>query len=65
LLLVALDGHDEKATVSKKTKKRAKVAYPGMMADGSEEQNSGQRGNPAHIGKERSGAAFGNRGRPK
>ena len=24
-----------------KTKKRAKVAYPGMMGDGTEEQNSG------------------------
>ena len=29
-----------------KTKKRAKVAYPGMMGDGTEEQNLGQRGNP-------------------
>jgi hypothetical protein len=43
-----------------KTKKRAKVAYPGMMGDGTEEQNLGQRGNPkARIGKKEVTAAFG------
>ena len=35
-----------------KTKKRAKVAYPGMMGDGTEEQNLGQRGNPEGAHKE-------------
>jgi hypothetical protein len=33
--------------VGKKTRKRAKVAHPGMMGDGTEEQNLGQSGNPA------------------
>jgi hypothetical protein len=45
-----------------KTKKRAKVAYPGMMGDGTEEQNLGQRGNPgARIKKKEVTAAFGKR----
>src|SRR5271154_1158098 len=45
-----------------KTKKRAKVAYPGMMGDGTEEQNLGQRGNPkARIKKKEVAAAFGKR----
>ena len=43
-----------------KTKKRAKVAHPGMMGDGTEEQNLGQRGNPgARIKKKEVTAAFG------
>jgi hypothetical protein len=43
-----------------KTKKRAKVAYPGMMGDGTEEQNLGQKGNPAaRIKKDEVDAAFG------
>jgi hypothetical protein len=45
-----------------KTKKRAKVRYPGMMGDGTEEQNLGQRGNPgARIKKKEVTAAFGRR----
>jgi hypothetical protein len=45
-----------------KTKKRTKVAYPGMMGDGTEEQNLGQRGNPrARIKKKEVTAAFGKR----
>jgi hypothetical protein len=45
---------------AKKTKKRTKVAYPGMMGDGTEEQNLGQRGNPkARIKKKEVTAAFG------
>jgi hypothetical protein len=45
-----------------KTKKRAKVAYPGMMGDGTEEQNLGQRGNPAaRIKKKEVTAAYGKR----
>ena len=45
-----------------KTKKRAKAAYPGMMGDGTEEQNLGQRGNPAaRIKKKEVAAAFGKR----
>jgi len=43
-----------------KTKKRGKVVYPGMMGDGTEEQNLGQRGNPAaRIKKREVTAAFG------
>ncbi len=29
------------------TKKQSKVVHPGMMGDGTEEQNLGERGNPA------------------
>jgi hypothetical protein len=43
-------------------KKRAKVAHLGMMGDGTEEQNLGQRGNPAaRIKKKEVAAAFGKR----
>jgi hypothetical protein len=42
-----------------KTKKRAKIAHPGMMGDGTEEQNLGERGNPAaRIKKKEVAAAF-------
>jgi hypothetical protein len=45
-----------------KTKKRARVAHPGMMGDGTEEQNLGQRGNPAaRIKKNEVAVAFGKR----
>jgi hypothetical protein len=45
--------------VGKKTRKRAKVAHPGMMGDGTEEQNLGQSGNPAaRIKKKEVVAAF-------
>jgi hypothetical protein len=37
----------KKTPAPHKTKKRAKVAHPGMMGDGTEEQNLGERGNPA------------------
>jgi hypothetical protein len=47
-----------------KIKKRAKVAHPGMMGDGTEEQNLSERGNPAaRIKKNEVTAAF--RKRPK
>ena len=56
----------KKSPAAKKTKKRAKVAYPGMMGDGTEEQNLGQRGNPtARIKKKEVIAAFGKRRRKK
>jgi hypothetical protein len=35
----------KKTPAPHKTKKRAKVAHPGMMGDGTEEQNLGERGN--------------------
>jgi hypothetical protein len=37
----------KKSPPTKGTKKRAKVVHPGMMGDGTEEQNLSERGNPA------------------
>jgi hypothetical protein len=52
----------KKTPAPKKTKQRAKVAHPGMMGDGTEEQNLGERGNPAaRIKKKEVVAAFGKR----
>jgi hypothetical protein len=49
-----------KITTPCDTKKQAKVTHPGMMGDGTEEQNLGERGNPAaRIKKEEVAAAFG------
>jgi hypothetical protein len=43
------------------TRKQAKVTHPGMMGDGTEEQNLNQKGNPAaRIDKDEVEAAFGN-----
>jgi hypothetical protein len=56
----------KKAPARKKTKKRAKIAHPGMMGDGTEEQNLGERGNPAaRIKKKEVVAAFGKPRRKK
>jgi hypothetical protein len=56
----------KKTPARKKTKKRAKIAHPGMMGDGAEEQNLGERGNPAaRIRKKEVIAAFGKRRRKK
>ena len=42
------------------TKKDSKVSHPGMMGDGTEEQNLGQKGNPgARIKKDEVADAFG------
>ncbi len=50
----------DKATTANWTKKRAKVVHPGMMGDGTEEQNLGQRGDPsARIKKKEVAAVFG------
>jgi hypothetical protein len=50
----------KKTPAPRKAKKQAKVAYPGMMGDGTEEQNLSQRGNPAaRIKKKEVAAAFG------
>lgn len=47
-------------TDPKVVKKLATDSRPGMMGDGTEEQNLGQPGNPsARIKKEEVGAAFG------
>jgi hypothetical protein len=59
-------GMSKKATAAKKAQKRVKVAHPGMMGDGTEEQNLGQRGNPsARIKKKEVAAAFGQKRRKK
>ena len=50
----------KKSPTLESTKKQAKIAHPGMMGDGTEEQNLGQRGNPAaRIKKKEVIAAFG------
>jgi hypothetical protein len=50
----------KKSPARRKTQKRAKVAHPGMMGDGTEEQNLGERGNPAaRIKRKEVVAAFG------
>jgi hypothetical protein len=47
------------------TKKNVEIDHPGMMGDGTEEQNLGERGNPAaRITKEDVDAAFGAHQRP-
>jgi hypothetical protein len=50
----------KKTSVSKSTDKQADILHPGMMGDGTEEQNLGERGNPAaRIKKDEVDAAFG------
>ena len=49
----------EKSAPSKTTK-QSKVSHPGMMGDGTEEQNLNERGDPsARIGKKEVESAFG------
>jgi hypothetical protein len=49
-----------KASSPKKTEKQADVAHPGMMGDGTEEQNLSEPGNPAaRIKKDEVKSAFG------
>jgi hypothetical protein len=49
-----------KASLPKTTKKQAEVSHPGMMGDGTEEQNLSERGNPAaRIKKDEVQSAFG------
>jgi hypothetical protein len=49
-----------KPPVPKHTDKRANILHPGMMGDGTEEQNLGERGDPAkRIKKDEVDAAFG------
>jgi hypothetical protein len=56
----------KKTPTPKNARKRAKVAHPGMMGDGTEEQNLGERGNPAaRIKKKEVVAAFGKTRRKK
>ena len=49
-----------KPPVPKDTRKQSDVSHPGMMGDGTEEQNLDERGNPAaRITKDELDAAFG------
>ena len=49
-----------KSAAAKKRGKKSKVSHPGMMGDGTEEQNLDERGNPAaRIKKDEVDAAFG------
>ena len=54
-----------KPPVPKDTSKQSDVSHPGMMGDGTEEQNLDERGNPAaRITEDELNAAFG-RQKPK
>jgi hypothetical protein len=49
-----------KPAPAKKRRTTSRVSHPGMMGDGTEEQNLGERGNPAaRIKKKEVVAAFG------
>ena len=55
----------DKSTPSKATK-QPKVSHPGMMGDGTEEQNLNERGDPAaRIGKTEVESAFGKQTKDK
>ena len=50
----------KKTPTPKDSKKKGKVAHPGMMGDGTQEQNLGERGDPAaRIKKKELVATFG------
>jgi hypothetical protein len=58
--------HMTNKPASQGSKKPAGVAHPGMMGDGTEEQNLDERGNPAaRIKKDEVDAAFGEQTRKK
>lgn len=51
-----------KTPIRHDTKKQAKVVHPGMMGDGTEEQNLGERGNStARIKRKEVATAFSKR----
>jgi hypothetical protein len=55
----------DKPTIPTDAKKKTDVSHPGMMGDGTEEQNLDERGNPAaRIKKDELDAAFGSQ-KPK
>ena len=58
--------HEEEIPGCEKDQEARQGRLPGMMGDGTEEQNLGQRGNPAaRIKKKEVTAAFGKRRRKK
>jgi hypothetical protein len=55
-----------KVRIPKVKKKQTDISHPGMMGDGTEEQNLNERGNPAaRIKKSELKAAFGKKARRK
>jgi hypothetical protein len=55
-----------KVRIPKVSKKQTDISHPGMMGDGTEEQNLNERGNPAaRIKKSEVKAAFGKKARRK
>jgi hypothetical protein len=55
-----------KSAAAKKRRTPSKVSHPGMMGDGTEEQNLSERGNPAaRIKKKEVVAAFGKKKKRK
>ena len=54
------------SAAAKKRGKKSKISHPGIMGDGTEEQNLSERGNPAaRIRKKEVVAAFGRKRRKK
>jgi hypothetical protein len=59
-------GMKKRKSAAKKRRTTSKVSHPGMMGDGTEEQNLGERGNPAaRIKKKEVVAAFGKKKKRK
>ena len=57
---LAAKANRTKAKASAKRRKKSTVSHPGMMGDGTEEQNLNERGNPAaRITRKEVVAAFG------
>jgi hypothetical protein len=55
-----------KVRIPKVSKKQTDISHPGMMGDGTEEQNLNERGNPAaRIKKSEVKGAFGKKARRK
>jgi hypothetical protein len=55
-----------KPTIPTDTKKKSDIVHPGMMGDGTEEQNLDEVGNPAaRIKKDEVEAAFGKKNQRK
>jgi hypothetical protein len=61
---VAVYHMTDKPTIPTDTKMKSDVSHPGMMGDGTEEQNLDERGNPAARIQEDELDAFGNQ-KPK
>jgi hypothetical protein len=61
-----MTGKPDPKNTDKNSKKQPADPHPGMMGDGTEEQNLGQPGNPAaRIKEDEVDAAFANKGAKK